>query len=66
MSEKIKNAAGQLWSDFVACAGIFTSFCGVVSAVISVINACNPGTLSDLPTKVTSKSAAAADAKKTS
>ncbi len=56
MIHRNKSVIRQIWDDFVAAAGFFISFCGVVSAVISLVNACSKsGVLSEIPIKVESK-----------
>ncbi len=51
MTEKIKTICGQVWGDFLACAGAFVGFCGAAQAIIDVVNSFKPGTIKNLPTK---------------
>ena len=56
MTSKVKNVSHQVWKDFIRCAGLFTSFCGLVGSFVSLVNAISPKTVGDLPTKADSKS----------
>ncbi len=55
MAEKIKTVCGQVWSDFLACAGAFVGFCGAAQSIVDVVNSFKPGTMKGLPTKADDK-----------
>lgn len=51
MVKEVKATATQMWKDFVNCAGVFVSFCGMVGSAIAFVNSLKPESLEGLPTK---------------
>ncbi len=45
----VKGAVSKAWKDCVSFTKLFTSFCGVISGGIALVNAIKPSTLHDLP-----------------
>lgn len=45
----VKGAVSKAWKDCVSFTKLFTSFCGVISGGIALVNAIKPTTLHDLP-----------------
>lgn len=48
MTSEIKSVASQAWKDLVSSASLFVSFCGLVGAGVSVVNAIKPASMQGL------------------
>ena len=51
MAKEIKDTAAQMWKDFITCAGLLLSFCGVLNSAVTLVKAISPDSkVEGLPT----------------